>query len=203
MLDVPRPRLSLSINLMRRRRGLTGLEIRQSIISSCRALETFKHRRHLRDIKITRTNIKKSTDNSDGIRRILYTCRLSACLSSRHRAFLRFCRSGLFRRQLTQLPSPLANVSLDKSSFSRSWATSTPEYACPFCYRVITRPSLPFPAPMKTENSSLHVCPGYRGTSCPKPSEIEWCNANAVMLCFALGMMCVTVGSFVVALLDS
>ena len=80
--DMPRPRLVVDQPHAEKARAGTGLEIRESIISSCRTIETFKHRRHLHNIKtqeLSKIASNKSTDNSDGVRRILYTCRLSAC----------------------------------------------------------------------------------------------------------------------------
>jgi hypothetical protein len=70
-----------------------------TIVSSCRTIETFKHRRHLRNIKTqglaspTRTRAQITVTGLGGY----YThCRLSTSQSSRHQVFLRICRSRLF-----------------------------------------------------------------------------------------------------------
>lgn len=128
-----------------------------------------------------------------------------ACLhapSSRHQVFLRICRSGLFRCRITRLPSPSAKVSLEEFIFLLARGPhSSQNMPAHFCRRAITRPSLPFFSPMKTENSSLHVCPGCRELLVQSQCN-QMVQRQRRYALFALGMLNVTVGSFVVALLD-
>lgn len=125
-----------------------------------------------------------------------------ACLhapSSRHQVFLRICRSGLFRCRITRLPSPLAKVSLEEFIFLLARGPhSSQNMPAHFCRRVITRPSLPFF--LSHENRKLlAACVSWLPGTSQCNQMVQRQRRYAL---FALGMLNVTVGSFVVALLD-